>query len=79
MTVFADKGEEGMRGRGRGRVGSGSGSGGSDNDGIEDGRSSGGIEGAGRGVQGVTVKTDITVHVDEDGASTTKLVRSRYS
>jgi hypothetical protein len=76
MTVFADKGEEGMRGRGRGRGGSGSAG---SEDGIVDGRGSGGEIEGGRGVQGVTVKTDITVHVDEDGASTTKLVRPRYS
>ncbi|KAL3457187.1 hypothetical protein BJX64DRAFT_293359 [Aspergillus heterothallicus] len=80
MTVFADKGgnhddaddDGGDEGRGRRRRRGSS----EDEDGDGDV-----IRGSLKGDRGhgVTVKTDITVQVDEDGASTTKLVRPRYN
>ncbi|KAJ0415068.1 hypothetical protein BJY00DRAFT_318163 [Aspergillus carlsbadensis] len=78
MSVFADKGAEEGRGRGRAR-GRGRGVSESGSDDSVGNEVAGGVDGGvgpGPSIHGVTVKTDITVHVDEE---TTKLVRSRYN
>ncbi|KAL2871903.1 uncharacterized protein BJX67DRAFT_91842 [Aspergillus lucknowensis] len=71
MSVFADKGDTGSsRARGGTRTSDG---------GVSYGGGGGDSGSSPGGVRGVTVKTDITVQVDEDGASTAGLVRSGYS
>ncbi|KAL3471137.1 hypothetical protein BJX99DRAFT_32926 [Aspergillus californicus] len=80
MSVFADKG---AGSRVRGGVDADGDSDLSGGDSIEVG--AGGVrdggDGVGDGIKGVTVKTDITVQVDEegDGGSTSGLVRPRYT
>ncbi|KAL4788322.1 hypothetical protein BJX76DRAFT_353350 [Aspergillus varians] len=78
MSVFA-----GERKGGGGDGDSGAGAGAGVGVGIGGSRLNGGVRGRGRddGANaggGVTIKTDITVQVDEDGASTSGLVRPRF-